>query len=93
MPTGGKVRLTARLEERMVHLIVSDEGSGIAPSERARVFEPFYTTKSERGTGLGLAVSHSLVTAVGGRIDVVDDVGPGAALRVTLPVATQPCEI
>ena len=63
---------------------VRDHGPGVPAAERARIFEPFHTTKT-RGTGLGLAVASRIVELHGGRIDVLDAGGGGAVFRVTLP--------
>jgi signal transduction histidine kinase len=59
-------------------------GPGFAAEQRARLFEPFYTTKV-RGTGLGLAFCKRIVDAHGGTIEPADDPGPGAAIVITLP--------
>jgi PAS domain S-box-containing protein len=72
----------------MVRLEVIDRGTGIEPATLARVFEPFFTTRSAgEGVGLGLAVSHAIVTAHGGTITVESAVGKGSIFRVELPVA------
>jgi len=63
---------------------VRDHGPGVPAAERARIFEPFHTTKT-RGTGLGLAVASRIVELHGGRIDVLDAAGGGALFRVHLP--------
>jgi signal transduction histidine kinase len=63
---------------------VSDRGPGIPTANRDRLFEPFFTTRSD-GTGLGLAVCYGLVTAHGGTIDVSDRPGGGTIIRVDLP--------
>lgn len=63
---------------------VRDHGPGVPPEERARIFEPFHTTRT-RGTGLGLAVAQRIVEQHGGTIEVLDAPGGGACLRVTLP--------
>ncbi len=79
------VRVEGRVGER-VDLYVTDDGPGIAPGDRPRLFEPFFTTRrAEGGTGLGLAIARSLLEAGGGTIDVAD----GATTRfvVTLPIA------
>ncbi|QWT19844.1 HAMP domain-containing histidine kinase [Bacillus sp. NP157] len=69
-------------------LRVSDQGSGIAPEERARIFEPFYRTRpSSSGTGLGLHLARQVVERHGGSIDVTDGDGGGACFRVRLPLA------
>lgn len=72
-------------DEPAVVFTVSDEGPGIPPEDRQRVFTPFFTTKDE-GTGLGLAVSHTIVDLHGGQLLVEDAPGGGARLRVVIPV-------
>jgi signal transduction histidine kinase len=68
---------------------VSDSGVGIEPSALPRVFEPFYTTKSAgSGTGLGLSVTHTIVTRLGGTISAQSELGSGTTFRVSLPPAT-----
>lgn len=66
-------------------LRVSDNGTGIAREHRAKLFQPFFTTKRE-GTGLGLAIARSLVEAHGGDLAIEDRPGPGACFRITLPL-------
>lgn len=70
-----------------VQIDVSDDGPGIAPELRERLFTPFATTKPT-GTGLGLYVSRLLVARAGGTIEVHDREGSGVCMRVVLPVAT-----
>jgi two-component system NtrC family sensor kinase len=74
--------------ERLVRIEVEDDGPGIAPAVRDRLFEPFVTTKQVgEGTGLGLAVCRGLVESAGGEIGVDASHGPGARLYVELPAA------
>lgn len=87
MPDGGAVRITASQADGAARMVVSDNGIGIAPENRARIFTPFFTTKGPRGTGLGLSVSDSLVRAAGGSIRFSSDVGKGTSFEITLPVA------
>ncbi|MDY7230246.1 two-component regulator propeller domain-containing protein [Hyalangium rubrum] len=88
-PEQNEVRLvTRRLGDEQVVAEVHDTGSGIAPDVMARIFDPFFTTKPVGvGTGLGLALCHAFITAMGGRIEVESQVGRGTVFRVTLPVA------
>ncbi len=82
----GRVTVRAWRHEREVFLEVEDEGTGIPPSERERVFDPFYTTKAPgEGTGLGLPICAQIVEVYGGDISV-DRAreGRGACFRVRL---------
>jgi two-component system sensor histidine kinase PilS (NtrC family) len=71
-----------------VELIVEDHGVGMSPGDRDRLFEPFFTTKA-RGTGLGLAMVHRIVTAHRGTIRVESAPGRGTRVTVRLPVSEQ----
>jgi len=89
MADGGAVRLQSRLApgEVAIEVLVTDQGPGIAPAERERVFDAFYTTKaSGTGTGLGLAVCRHLVAGFRGSLDAVDPPdGAGACFRLVVP--------
>ena len=86
MPEGGhcSVRLGAAGEWATVS--VRDTGIGMEEDTRRRVFEPFFTSKGPRGTGLGLAVSWGIVTRHGGTIEVESTPGEGSTFVVRLPV-------
>jgi signal transduction histidine kinase len=72
---------------RDVHLLLSDDGPGVALADRDRLFEPFFTTRrSAGGTGLGLAIARALVEAHKGQLDWMDAEN-GAAFRIVIPVA------
>jgi CheY-like chemotaxis protein len=72
-------------------LRIRDTGHGIDPANRARLFEPFFSTKSATvGSGLGLAVVYGIVAQSGGFIEVDSEAGLGTEFRVYLPLAEQP---
>jgi nitrogen-specific signal transduction histidine kinase/CheY-like chemotaxis protein len=81
-----KTRLTDVGPGEWVVIRVADTGEGIPPEVIDRIFEPFFTTKpAGRGTGLGLALVHSIVRESGGAIDVQSERGRGTAFTVWLP--------
>lgn len=87
MPRGGRLTLEtgpANGQGRGVEITISDTGTGIAPEHLDRIFQPFFTTKSQ-GTGLGLAIAARVVEQHGGRIAVESRAGAGATFRVVLP--------
>ena len=70
---------------------VIDEGHGIERGVLPHIFEPFFSTKGPgRGTGLGLSICHSIITGIGGRIEVDSAVGAGSTFRVLLPEGNRP---
>ncbi len=87
MPTGGQLRLTVTADPSTVTLVAADEGAGMDAATRARIFEPFFSTKAT-GTGLGLATVHRLVVELGGAITVDSEPGRGARFTITLPRIT-----
>jgi two-component system NtrC family sensor kinase len=90
-PSGGKVRVQARLQGPRLALGVSDTGIGIAPEDQQQLFQKFYRvrtpeTDSIPGTGLGLAIVRSIVEQHGGHIGVKSEPGRGSTFVVLLPV-------
>jgi len=79
-----RLRLTLEAQAGQASLTVIDHGPGIPEAQRARVFEPFYTTR-EDGLGLGLSLCESLAASMDGQLELLDLPGPGAAFRLTLP--------
>jgi two-component system NtrC family sensor kinase len=71
----------------MVVISIVDTGCGIPENNLQRIFDPFFTSKEVgKGTGLGLSVSHGIVEAHGGLIEVESKVGEGSTFRVFLPL-------
>ena len=84
-----RVDVRATRQGGKVMLRVQDDGPGIAPAHAARVFDPFYTTRADRGgTGLGLAICRALVQNAGGRIALAQS-DAGTAFTITLDAAQQ----
>jgi two-component system sensor histidine kinase PilS (NtrC family) len=71
---------------RRIRITVTDEGEGLSEEIRDRLFEPFTSTKTE-GTGLGLFISHGIVSRHGGELQLEDGEGGGVRVAVTLPAA------
>jgi CheY-like chemotaxis protein len=86
LPNGGTVRVATHARGGRATLVVHDNGSGIQPVLRERIFEPFVTTKpAGGGSGLGLYVVYAIVTGLGGEIDLQTEVGLGTRVSVKLP--------
>ncbi|MCB9833654.1 MAG: HAMP domain-containing histidine kinase [Planctomycetes bacterium] len=85
--SGSRVTVRARqTTEEGILIEVIDQGAGMAPEQRERIFDLFYTTKpGNKGTGLGLGIVHNIVTGHGGRITVESEVGVGTRFEIVLP--------
>jgi signal transduction histidine kinase len=84
----GATRVTFRIGEQRewLHLDVADDGPGVDPSIRPRLFQPYTTTRAVgEGMGLGLAICRKIMLDHDGDLELVD--APGAAFRITLPKA------
>jgi len=89
LPEGGTVRLRTRYEprDRQVIVEVIDDGVGMDEVTRTRCLEPFYTTKGERGTGLGLAGVFGMLQRHGGELEIDSSPGKGTTMRLIFPAA------
>ena len=69
-------------------VVIHDTGRGIAPEHLSHIFDPFYTTRHrDGGTGLGLSLTHGIITEHGGTVDITSQVGHGTTVTLRLPVA------
>ncbi len=88
MPEGGIVRISARAEQAWVAVEIRDSGPGVSEELRVKVFDPFFSTKGDSGTGLGLTIARSVLKAHDGDIEYAD-YGSGAAFHIRLPVSSR----
>jgi signal transduction histidine kinase len=86
MIDGGPIEVRIVADGMSVAIVVNDRGGGISEEIRARVFDPFFSTKGE-GTGLGLAITRQIVEAHGGSIACEAREGGGTCFRIALPIA------
>ena len=101
MPEGGTLTIRTRCapsrrhasDETNVYIEVSDTGVGMSEETRRRCLEPFYTTKGERGTGLGLAMVYGMIQRHSAELEIESAVGRGTTVRVLFGVATTPADV
>ncbi len=87
MPGGGTLEVKTWADGSSARVEVADTGSGIAPENLNRIYDPFFTTKAARkGTGLGLSVSYGIIQEHGGSIEVSNRRSGGARFRLDLPL-------
>lgn len=87
-PDGGAVSITAAFTDGALVLSVEDSGGGLDPEQRRRAFEPFWrgeSSRSSRGSGLGLTLAQRITHALGGAIEAVDAPSGGSLFRVVIP--------
>ena len=86
MPDGGSLTVSTTRTHTRILITVQDTGTGIDPEIMGKIFDPFFTTKEVgEGTGLGLAVTYSLVEQMNGSIDVQSEPGKGTVFTISLP--------
>jgi two-component system NtrC family sensor kinase len=87
MPGGGTLRVSTELNHDSVIIRFSDTGEGIAGDQIDLIFDPLFTTKHRRGTGLGLTIVKQIVSEHGGQIEVESEPGRGATFSIKLPIS------
>ena len=89
LPDGGQIRLRTRLDARDGEVVVEvqDNGVGMTETTRSRCLEPFFTTKGERGTGLGLPMVFGMLQRHGGELEIDTEPGKGTVMRLIFPAA------
>lgn len=89
MPEGGTITFRTRTDGEMVAIEVSDTGVGMTEEVRQRCLDLFFTTKGDRGTGLGLAMAYGIIQRSQGAIDVDSEVGKGTTFTIRLQAEAQ----
>lgn len=89
MPERGTIRVRTRLDGEHIVLEVSDTGIGMDEETQRRCLEPFFTTKGERGTGLGLAVTYGIIRRHQGTVEIDSREGEGTTFTIRLPVRAE----
>lgn len=85
--SGGNIEISANRTDDMVEMTVTDNGAGISKENVGRVFDPFFTTRLGRGSGLGLNIVYNIVTGLlGGTITVESSIGTGTCFTIRLPL-------
>ena len=86
MPNGGSLTISTSREGEMTQIKIADTGVGIPPESRDRIFDAFFTTKSDvKGVGLGLSVCFGIIRDHEGKIEVESEPGVGTTFTVILP--------
>ncbi|MGH8003434.1 MAG: ATP-binding protein, partial [Limisphaerales bacterium] len=88
LPVGGKIWVSTFQKDEEVFLTVRDNGTGMSPEVKSKIFFPFFTTKGKRGTGLGLSVAYGVVTRHRGEIAVQSEEGKGSLFTLRFPAST-----
>lgn len=89
MPHGGKITVRTRMANREAIIEVADNGSGMTPDVRNRCLNPFFSTKGDKGTGLGLAMVFGIVKRHQGTLQIDTQIGRGTSFRISLPLFAQ----
>ncbi len=104
MPDGGAITISAQNIEigqtellpiktgQYIRIVISDEGTGIPEDHLKRIFDPYFTTK-QKGSGLGLATTYSIIKNHDGHIDVESKQGEGTTFTIHFPVSDKPEEV
>ena len=90
-PSTGQVSVQSRVddEHHLAIITVRDDGEGIAPESKEKVFDLLFSTKGSRGTGFGLAITKKLVHEHGGRVWFHSELGKGTSFHIELPLRAE----
>ncbi len=84
LPDGGQIRVSSRTADDLICIEVSDNGTGMSEETRQDCLKPFFSTKAEKGTGLGLAMANNTALSHSGRLEIKSSPGSGTSVRILL---------
>ncbi|WP_409295059.1 ATP-binding protein [Peribacillus sp. SCS-26] len=87
MSAGGVLRVESKVKAEYIYIEISDSGTGMTEEQLKRLGEPYYSTKEGKGTGLGMMVVYSLISAMKGEIQVESQIGKGTTFTIIFPCA------
>lgn len=85
LPSGGELQINQSCYDAIIQIDIRDNGIGMSKEQIQRLGEPYFTTK-ERGTGLGMMVSFSIIKAMNGKVHVTSELGKGTCFSIKLPI-------
>ncbi|WP_216830159.1 ATP-binding protein [Alkalihalobacterium elongatum] len=88
MPNGGTLYVSLEAKNGFIFLTIKDTGIGMSEEQLSRLGEPYFSSKGDKGTGLGMMVVYNIVEAIGGTINVVSQPGKGTAFILKLPISS-----
>ena len=89
MPISGQIQIKTAVSGEMVSVSFSDSGEGMSEEVRSKVFDPFFSTKAHKGTGLGMSLSYNIVSKHRGEINVESTEGEGTTFTILLPIQSE----
>ncbi len=91
---GDFIKIHTFYKDNLIHIVIQDTGTGIAPEHLTKIFDPFFTTKgAEKGTGLGLYISYGIVEKHGGTLTVESVLGEGTTFTIQLPASSSEIQV
>jgi two-component system cell cycle sensor histidine kinase/response regulator CckA len=91
MPRGGNLSISTSVHAGVLgEMVVGDSGTGMTAATLDRIFEPYFSLKGTRGTGLGMAIVHNIVSRWGGSVSVRSELGEGSVFTIRLPLVPAP---
>ncbi|WP_338453319.1 ATP-binding protein [Niallia oryzisoli] len=93
MPNGGELIITMKKHKNQHEIVIQDTGLGMDEVQMKRLGKPYFTTKGQKGTGLGLMVAYRVIQQLNGQIKVNSEKGKGTAFHVYLPCSAEKDEL